>query len=69
MVVCDGGMRWWYAVVYGGGIGFRALVSPLLNMLHRTRSMPVLVSYIVSYMDCKAIMYIECDIGSILAAK
>ena len=31
--------------------------------------MPVLVSYIVSYMDRKAITYIERDIGSILAAK
>ena len=56
-------------MVCGGGIGFRALVSPLLNMLHRTRFMPVLVSYIVSYIDRKVITYIERDIGSILAAK
>ena len=62
-------MRWWYAVVCGGGIDFRALVGPLLNILHRTRSIPDLVSYIVSYMDREAITYIERDIGSILAAK
>ena len=56
-------------MVCGSRIGFRALVSPLLNILHQTRSIPILVSYIISYIDRKAIMYIERDIGSILAAK
>ena len=56
-------------IVYSGGIGFRVLISLLLNILHRTRFIPVLVSYIVSYMDREAIMYIERNIGLILAAK
>ena len=56
-------------MVCGGGIGFRAPAGPLPNKLHRTRSMPVLVSYIVDYMDREAIPYIERDIRSMLAAK
>lgn len=68
-MVC-GGMRWWFAVVVcSGGIGFHAPASPLPNKLHHTRSMPVLVSYIVNYIDHEAIPYIERNIRSMLATK
>ena len=50
-------MRWYAVVVH-------ALVGPL-----PTRSMPILVSPIVSYMDCEVVSCIVCDIVSVLAAK
>ena len=69
VVVYGSGIRWYMVVVYSSSIGFRALVSLLLNKLHRTRSIPILVSYIVNYIDREVIPYIERDIRLILAIK
>ena len=61
MMVIYSGIRWWDCFSRAGWL--------LLNKLHRTRSMPVLMSSIVSYIDCEVVSYIEYDIVSMLAVK
>ena len=68
-VVCSGGMRWYIVVVCGGGIGFRALADPLLNKLYYIYFISILVSYIMSYIDCEVLLYKEYNIGLILAVE
>ena len=56
-------------VVYSSNISFYALTSLLLNKLYYIYSISILVSYIISYIDYKVLLYKEYNIGLILAVE